>query len=684
MSYGYVRRQRGSLDWGAIGKEMSTAIREGEAERQSRKADILKQDKERAEQLINQPQGEYTEANRFISEFSEQAQNQALGDLRALKNREISEREYYNRRANLQQGTDLMFTAAKNFNENYDQAMEDIRTGKSSVLLADLKAHMESYTNFKNHGTFVDPNTGQVNVSKLVSDGKNMVASTSTGDFIDASKLVKMSNANILNVDLDGEVKKVADSLGTIEVTTADGTKIKASLADVQAGKYGEEVTKLYGQEITQSLRDYAEAIVGTNIDPSAASILADHIAGGKGGYKLSFDQLVDENGNLLEESKKKMNEGKLIFYNEKGQLQITEEQREEAINFVENKLRSSLDTLIEPDRIKKYQQAQLDLQNAKLKTAKDAKDTGKKTKLGYFDLIDDAMSGNDKKSKTALNRLLVKANQKVDQNEDVEKFLNIERRNSTDEKGNIVPGQREFIVTYEDKNGETQTTPYPIDNPDVDAGVLLQLFYGEELKDDSYEQLLNEYNKNEGGFTKEFKKNPKYDPTKKKTNYDPNFNPETNTNEELNPEFILNPDYFGYKGAVPTETKKGNLNLNTITIEKGGRDVGSIIGEKFSEDYIKGFEGKEEQLKVRRELATLIDRVIQKLGTGDRKDFKAEIVNITGDSKKPGDTLVLMTQDDQEVALGNINNYGEITAALQEFLNKNRVDTSRKKGELD
>ena len=112
MSYGYVRHNRVGLDWGAIGKEMSTAIQEGEAERQARKADILKQEKEYGEQLLNQPQGEYAEANRFISEFSEQAQNQALSDLRALKNREISEREYYNRRANLQKGTDLMFLAS--------------------------------------------------------------------------------------------------------------------------------------------------------------------------------------------------------------------------------------------------------------------------------------------------------------------------------------------------------------------------------------------------------------------------------------------------------------------------------------------------------------------------------------------------------------------------------------------
>ena len=54
-----------------------------------------------------------------------------------------------------------------------------------------------------------------------------VMASTRVKDFIDASKLLN-TTANIENVDLDGEIKKAADSLGTIEVTTADGTKIKA------------------------------------------------------------------------------------------------------------------------------------------------------------------------------------------------------------------------------------------------------------------------------------------------------------------------------------------------------------------------------------------------------------------------------------------------------------------------
>jgi hypothetical protein len=358
MSYGYVRQNRVGLDWGAIGKEMSTAIQEGEAERQLRKEDILRQEKEYGEQLLNQPQGEYAEANRFISEFSEQAQNQALSDLRALKNREISEREYYNRRANLQKGTDLMFLAATNFNKNYDKAMQDIRDGKSSVLLADIKAHMEGYTNFANSGTFINPATGTVNVSKLIDDGKGgKIVSSSRGDFMDASELVKMSNYNIANFDLDGEVNKVADSLGTLSITTPDNTKIQVSIADIASGNLDPAVAEAYNKELTASIKDYAESIVGTTTDPSAASILADHMVVGKDGYKVTFKEM----------SEKERNEKKLIFFDPNGALVLTEQQQKDAVEFVEKKLRSSLDRKIQPDVLTKYQKENIRLREEEL-----------------------------------------------------------------------------------------------------------------------------------------------------------------------------------------------------------------------------------------------------------------------------------------------------------------------------
>ncbi len=122
---------------------------------------------------------------------------------------------------------------------------------------------------------------------------------------MDASELVKMSNYNILNYDLDGEVNKVADSLGTLSITTPDNTKVQVSIADIASGNLDPKVAEAYNKELTASIKDYAEAIVGTTTDPSAASILADHMVVGKDGYKVTFKEMSD----------KERNEKKLIFF---------------------------------------------------------------------------------------------------------------------------------------------------------------------------------------------------------------------------------------------------------------------------------------------------------------------------------------------------------------------------------
>ena len=119
--FGYVRDTKPVVtDWAQVGRDMGKVITDEFTDREARKSDIEKQSAEIAKNLLDAPVGQYEQANRFVADFSSQAQQQALADLRLLKNNAISEREYYNRRANLKSGTDLMFTAVNKFNENYD------------------------------------------------------------------------------------------------------------------------------------------------------------------------------------------------------------------------------------------------------------------------------------------------------------------------------------------------------------------------------------------------------------------------------------------------------------------------------------------------------------------------------------------------------------------------------------
>ena len=100
--YGYIRDSKPNvINWADIGKQMSDAIDKEITGRQKRKDDINAKSAEFSSQLLDQPQGSYAEANRFMSDFSSQASKQALRDLQALKSGFISEQEYYQRRANL-------------------------------------------------------------------------------------------------------------------------------------------------------------------------------------------------------------------------------------------------------------------------------------------------------------------------------------------------------------------------------------------------------------------------------------------------------------------------------------------------------------------------------------------------------------------------------------------------------
>ena len=86
--FGYVRDTKPVVtDWAQVGRDMGKVITDEFTDREARKADIEKQSAEIAKNLLDAPVGQYEQANRFVSDFSSQAQQQALADLRLLKNK---------------------------------------------------------------------------------------------------------------------------------------------------------------------------------------------------------------------------------------------------------------------------------------------------------------------------------------------------------------------------------------------------------------------------------------------------------------------------------------------------------------------------------------------------------------------------------------------------------------------
>lgn len=412
--FGYVRDTKPVVtDWAQVGRDMGKVITDEFTDREARKSDIEKQSAEIAKNLLDAPVGQYEQANRFVADFSSQAQQQALADLRLLKNNAISEREYYNRRANLKSGTDLMFTAVNKFNENYDSAMQNILDGKSSVLLSDLKSQMQGYLNFADSGAYINPATASVNVSKLNPDG---TVSTDPSNFMNAGMLLKLSTSDFKNADLDKKIKSVQERLGSIKYTDANGTTQSISLFDLNlldpTQKKKLMMNSDFRNKLQSSLKDEVDAIVGNVNSNTAASILADY-SGEK--YSLTFDsKLFNENGEL----KNPNAETKEIAYSPNGQVTLTEKQLTRAKEIVRNRLERGLDFSTTQKQENYYDK-------------RDSR-TDKQAELSYEIAYDITLGGD----KAENNKQIIKANNdKIEDLNETEDSWVIEYNDGTDDK---------------------------------------------------------------------------------------------------------------------------------------------------------------------------------------------------------------------------------------------------------
>ena len=409
--FGYVRDQKPNVvDWANVGREMGKTLELEFDDRRKRKEDINQQDRDFAKELLDQPQGSYAEANRFISDFSSQASQQALNDLKLLKTGEISEREYYKRRANLTSGTEIMFLAGQKFNENYESAMKSIQDGSSSVLLADLKSKMEGYTNFANHGTYINPLTGTVNVSSLDENG---VVSSLKGNFMDASELLKLSTADFKNFELDKRINDVLKGLGKLTYRGEDGTTKSVSMFDYNLLDKTEQ--DKFKREMQTALTLEVDSIVGGIDSKTAASILADHSGGT---YNLVFNGEYDKDGKLIASS---INENNQIAYDVNGNIQLTDDQLKKAKDLVQRRLQQGLDASI--------------LEKPKTEDTsydKAVKDKDKEAELSYEIAYDITLGGD----KAENNKQIIKANNdKIEDLNETEDSWVIEYNDGTDDK---------------------------------------------------------------------------------------------------------------------------------------------------------------------------------------------------------------------------------------------------------
>ena len=336
--YGYVSRDTANrqIDWNAIGTQVSDGITKITEDRKERREDILTKSTDYAKMLIDMPMGSNTAFNEYLAQFTTQASKAALSDLNLLKSGEISEQEYYNRRANLLSGTELMISGANNFNKNYDVIQERIDNGTASAVEIKYREKMAQLLEFGNRTPFINPDTREVNTARLAPSG---IMETTVEDIASASDMFRISNFQLNKFDMNSAIEDITKNIGIQDVTITPEMVRKAQSEGRPIGAVGTRVkgafnSALMSEKDTElAKKDYVSSYLKD--DSAVISILADYVPG----YDVTLEPFeVDD---------------KTVLIGRNGAYEITDEQRKAAEDYMIDRLDKALPESVDTSKVK-------------------------------------------------------------------------------------------------------------------------------------------------------------------------------------------------------------------------------------------------------------------------------------------------------------------------------------------
>ncbi len=336
--YGYVSRDTANrqIDWNAIGTQVSEGITQITEDRKERREDILAKSTDYAKMLIDMPMGSNTAFNEYLAQFTTQASKAALSDLNLLKSGEISEQEYYNRRANLLSGTELMIAGANNFNKNYDVIQERIDNGTASAVEIKYREKMAQLLEFGNRTPFINPDTREVNTARLAPSG---IMETTVEDIASASDMFRISNFQLNKFDMNSAIENITKNIGIQDVTITPEMVRKAQSEGRPIGAVGTRVKGAFNSALMseaktlEAKRDYVSSYLKD--DSAVISILADYVPE----YDVTLDPFeVDD---------------KTVLIGRNGAYEITDEQRKAAEEYMIDRLDKALPESVDTSKVK-------------------------------------------------------------------------------------------------------------------------------------------------------------------------------------------------------------------------------------------------------------------------------------------------------------------------------------------
>ena len=273
--YKYAERQADSqVNWAEVSKGLSDTILKIDSDRQAKKAAIDEATREAQIELANAPQGENTTANAWTINLAHDMMNYRLTIDKLLKSGQMNLKDYQVATQNSADSTELVFTIAQEYQNEYKAIMDRSRTvGKnglflSSVLEPELAALNESYANLSNTVPTINSTNGMLYLSNP-GTGKDGVQ-TLGDNYVSLQSLRNRMKARVDNYDVKG--------ISAAAVATLGENTIAQLNRDENFRRTGVVTTTTDATKLTQIWAEFTEKTAEDMItNPFArASILAD------------------------------------------------------------------------------------------------------------------------------------------------------------------------------------------------------------------------------------------------------------------------------------------------------------------------------------------------------------------------------------------------------------------------
>ena len=305
VGYGYDKNtQPLFIDWSEISKSFTDEIKARKEKGETEKQSILDNRQEFDKLLVDRPSGQNEVANAVITSAVDQIKEYSLANFNRYKDKQTTLGQYKNFENNLNSSTSLLFDAVGNFNKNFDEFATRAQNGTASQIEVFMHEMMQNYTDFGRIAVNVDPRTGSIIIGQLDENGEV------TDKTLDVSQLGYFSKYKRDTYNINGEVAKVADALGTKFIQDSSGKSLK-----YQGMMYDELVNN---EELMKGLDAEVNSLIDQGFE--LESVLADSM-----GYKIVTD--------------KSDNPNELYFNQDSNEFEISDTQKQAAFQHVRDKL---------------------------------------------------------------------------------------------------------------------------------------------------------------------------------------------------------------------------------------------------------------------------------------------------------------------------------------------------------